>query len=99
MQSRDSRREHTRYPEVYKESASGHAYADEARYQQSSGPPFGRPAPFNEYNEDTAPLVSNAAREKLLSSSGKQLGEMHRYVAGILDRLGGLAQNKRHCQH
>ncbi len=56
MPARDAYREPIHYPEPYRESRSGHGY--EPRGQQGLAPPFGRSPPQDQYNQDTAPLVS-----------------------------------------
>ncbi len=56
MPARDAYREPVHYPEPYRESPSSHGY--EHRVQQSLAPPFGRSPPQDQYNQDTAPLVS-----------------------------------------
>lgn len=53
---RDAYREPVHYPEAYRESPSSPGY--EPRAQQGLAPPFGRSPAQDQYDQDTAPLVS-----------------------------------------
>lgn len=60
MQRRDDHHEHIRYPDVHQDPV---AKRDEPSYShQHSASPFRHEPPRNQYQEDTAPLVSPEAQ-------------------------------------